>query len=171
MVCTPAAARRGSRIEGSVSEWQYASHGGITDSSPLAACVCAAASAWYPSLTWNVPVKAATGLTLPRTAGSRASTMLILSWAPSGSGPAGVSPSSADRVAGATLARMWPAATVYPDSPCRTVTAPSGSIAVTSAPVRISAPAARAARARAALTAPIPPTGTRQAPVPLPMRW
>jgi hypothetical protein len=51
------------------------------------------------------------------------------------------------------------------------VTSPSGSIAVTSAPVTIRAPAADATRVSSVVSAPIPPTGTSQSPVPLPMTW
>lgn len=41
----------------------------------------------------------------------------------------------------------------------------------TSRPVSILAPAARATRSSSPVTAPMPPTGTRHSPVPLPMRW
>ncbi|CAH0326465.1 hypothetical protein SRABI128_05355 [Microbacterium sp. Bi128] len=50
-------------------------------------------------------------------------------------------------------------------------TSPDGETDVTSTPVRMSAPASRAARSSSAVTAPMPPTGTSQCPVSPPMTW
>lgn len=100
-----------------------------------------------------------------------AGTMLSLSWAPTGRGPdappRAVRPSS---VAGATpLSTQSARRACSPSSAVRTVTpASSGSTALTRAPVVSRAPASRAARASAAVTAPMPPTGTRHGP---PSTW
>ncbi len=56
---------------------------------------------------------------------------------------------------------------------CHDTSAPSSPprMALTPAPRTISAPPSCAARATLAVTAPMPPTGTRSSPVPLPIRW
>ncbi len=141
---------------------------------PAAASAWAAASCPYPSAMWKVPAKASRGSTeRSRSFGSRVSSMLTLSWAPSGAGGGG-SPSRAARSLGEALTRTWPAWTVPSPSAVRYVTSarrPSVSMRVTSWPVRRWAPAAWAASARASVRAPMPPTGTSQSPVPPPMTW
>jgi hypothetical protein len=69
-------------------------------------------------------------------------------------------PRSCARTAGATFASTWPADTVCSPSASRQVTDPP-STWTTSAPVRSSAPASRAAPTSAPDSAPMPPTGTR----------
>ena len=113
-VCAPDAASSGPRIDGSVSEWQYASHGAAAGIWPAAACRYASSRPAYPSCTWNVPANAACGVTSgSRSRGSRRSTRLTFSWAPSGAEPFDVawlatvrSPVSRASAAGARLARM-----------------------------------------------------------------
>ena len=104
--------------------------------------------------------------------------MLTLSWAPSTSGSVstGSAPAAASRrlsTAGAQPAtRVPPTALPLPALPPDHATSPvDGSTDVTSAPVRIVAPAETAAAASESVSAPMPPTGTSQSPVPPPMRW
>ena len=58
-----------------------------------------------------------------------------------------------------------------PPSKLTSAPTPSVSIEVTSHPSRTSAPAAHATAASSSVNAPIPPTGTSQSPVPLPITW
>ena len=60
-VCAPASRSSEPRMPGSVSEWQYASHGGASGIAPAAACAYASRSCAAVSLTWNVPAKARSG--------------------------------------------------------------------------------------------------------------
>ena len=127
---------------------------------------------------WNVPAKAARGSTRSsRSRGSRDRSMLTLSCAPSGAGSVSTGPAPARASSWLRTAGASPDSTVDPcavrsPSPCwRQVTSPSGSTETTSAPVSTVAPAATAARASPSVTAPMPPTGTSQSPVPPPMRW
>ena len=114
------------------------------------------------SLTWKVPPKAASGATsASRRRGSRRSSMLTLTWAPSGAldPPAERSAARASRAsstAGPTAAQHEATARAWLLDR-RSSTSPSGLIAVTSAPVRRSAPASRAARSSSAVTWPMPP--------------
>ena len=97
--------------------------------------------------------------------------MLSLSCAPSGAGSSGGgSPSSRASTAGATLASTRRAGT-EPPSKNTSAPTPSVSIEVTSHPSRTSAPAAHASAASSSVNAPIPPTGTSQSPVSLPITW
>nr|WP_232827345.1 hypothetical protein [Jiangella endophytica] len=123
-------------------------------------------------MTWNVPLNAAPGSTSERSRGSRVSSRLSFSWAPSGGFPGAV-PSSPANVDGAQPASTCPAPTdlAPPSRDVNTTSPPSASMAVTVALVTMTAPAATAASRSAPLTAPMPPTGTSQSPVPLPMTW
>ena len=92
---------------------------------------------------------------------------------PSGRSP-GSSPSSTWSTQGATLDSTWSQSAQCSFSPSCQVTVavvPSDSILLTPAPVTMVAPALRAATSRAAETAPMPPTGTRHSPLPLPTTW
>ena len=122
-----------------------------------------------------MPANATSGSAPDFSAGSRSSRKLILSCEPDGlvsaSSP---SPSRIRSTHGATPASTRRPVTECWRSPsCQTTSAPSGPgvIALTPAPVRISAPASTAAFASASVTAPMPPIGTRHSPVPLPIRW
>ena len=101
--------------------------------------------------------------------------MFTFSCAPSGAGPVGARPSSRSSTAGAHAASTWRAPTRRSVPSVHTtsagVDAPPGSIATTRADVLISAPAVRAAASSAPATAPMPPTGTSQSPVPPPITW
>ena len=97
--------------------------------------------------------------------------MLILTWAPSGPGPAAGRPSSRSSTAGATLANTWRAAIVRPPAVVTVARSPSVVSPTTSTPVTSSAPRRSAAPASAADTVPIPPIGTSQWPVPRPTTW
>ncbi len=101
--------------------------------------------------------------------------MLTLSWLPSGPPSAGAWPRSESSTRGAALTSTCPAATACsrPSSSAHRTSAPSrrGCTATTFALVRSSAPAERAAPVSASTTAPIPPTGTSQSPVPPPITW
>ena len=119
------------------------------------------------SLTWKVPPNAASGLTVvSRSRGSRRSSMLTLTWAPSAAARRVRSPPPA-RMRAASTAGPTPLSTRRPRSDgSRRRSSPRrpGEIAVTSALVRRSAPASRAARSSSAVTRPMPPTGTSQSP-------
>ncbi len=123
---------------------------------------------------WKVPANASRGSTeVSRSRGSRLSSMLTLSCAPSGLA-GGSAPSSPARACGEALTSTSRAARVrvaVPSSYVTSATLPSVAMPVTSAPVTISAPAARAASASASVKAPMPPIGTSQSPVPPPITW
>ena len=144
---------------------------------PADAAACAASSWVIVSLMWKVPPKAASGCTAAsRRRGRRLKSRLILTWAPSGAACAAIEPAfrpSAAANSRCSTAGPTPLSTSRPATrvPSARVTAPSGSTEVTSAPVRNSAPAARAVRSRPPLTWPMPPTGTSQSPVPPPITW
>lgn len=110
---------------------------------------------------WKVPANASSGRTDgSRSRGSRESTMFTLSCDPSAEPSRGM----------LTSTHLAETACSAP-SASRKVTSPAGSTCRTSMPERSSAPAARAASARAPVTAPMPPTGTFQSPVPFPTTW
>ncbi len=98
-----------------------------------------------------------------------------MSWAPAGLVlRSSSSPSRIFSTHGATPESTRRAVTLRVVMPsCQPTSAPSGLVRIelTPAPVTISAPAEVALRARASVTAPMPPTGTRHSPVPLPIRW
>lgn len=123
---------------------------------------------------WNVPANASRGsVSGSRSAGSRRRSMFTLNCAPSAGVGAG-SPSSSASACGEAFTSTCPASTTPSASAVRKDTSahrPSVATDITSCPVAISAPAARAASASAPVTAPMPPTGTSQSPVHWPMTW
>ena len=103
-------------------------------------------------------------------AAAAVSSMLTLSCAPSGGGSGPARPAAAP----ARRARRWQStwrACTDPPSKRTSAATPSVSIEVTSTPSWISAPAPYAIPASGSVSAPIPPTGTSQSPVPLPITW
>ena len=154
------------------------SHGANGGIRPLAATACASWRWAMPSCTCRVPAKATRGSTVRSfRRGSRVSRRLTFSWAPSGGGsspetgadvrggeqrrPAAPAPGRRGR--GRGPAAHGRRAARRPRRPRRPRRRPR--------PVTSSAPAPTAAFASASVTAPMPPTGTSQSPVPPPIRW
>ncbi len=170
-VCEPGGASPSS--DGSDSEGEHTSEGIVVGSRPCRASSYAVWSCEYADPTCSVPAKATLGSMPDLSRGSRSSSRLILSWAPSGfvSGSSG-SPSRMCSTHGATFASTNLASTVAgPPAVSKSISLRSSParIAETPAPTRISAPADAAARASASLSAPMPPRGTSCSPVPWPM--
>ena len=124
------------------------------------------------SLTWNVPANASRGSTCAsRSRGSRASSMLTLSWAPSGGGSGG---RLAEQAREHGAARRWRARARRRGARRPSQRTSARRVGRSRSPrrrARARRRPSRAARPSASVSAPMPPTGTSQSPVPSPITW